>query len=112
MKAGTEHVEPPFDIIERMVTLRIHLDPVPDDNAPLLIAPGSHRLGRIPEASIKATVAQSGQLACIAERGDIRAYSTPILNASAAAVSPRRRRVLQIDYSADTLPGGLLWAGI
>ena len=30
-----------------MVTLRVHLDPVPATNAPLLIAPGSHKLGRI-----------------------------------------------------------------
>ena len=30
------------------VTLRVHFDPVPETNAPLLIAPGSHRLGQIP----------------------------------------------------------------
>jgi len=112
MKAGLQHVEPPFAIIERMVTLRIHLDAVPEDNAPLLIAPGSHRMGRIAEASMEATVAPCGSIACLAERGDVWAYATPILHASMAAVSPRRRRVLQVDYSADTLPGGLLWAGI
>lgn len=111
-KAGIQHVEPPFAIIERMVTLHIHLDPAPEDNAPLLIAPGSHRLGRIPETLIQAVVAQCGRVSCLAERGDIWIYATPILHASAAAVSPRRRRVLQVDYSADALPGGLLWAGI
>ena len=34
VKAGIIHVEPPFAVIERMVTLRLHLDPVPADNAP------------------------------------------------------------------------------
>ena len=47
-KAGICHVEPPFSVIDRMVTIRVHIDDVDDDNAPLLIAPGSHRLGRIP----------------------------------------------------------------
>jgi len=30
-----------------MVTVRVHLDAVPGTNGPLLIAPGSHRRGRI-----------------------------------------------------------------
>jgi hypothetical protein len=32
---------PPFDLLAGMVTLRLHLDPVPATNARLLIAPGS-----------------------------------------------------------------------
>ena len=50
VKSGLLHVAPPFDQLAGMVTLRVHLDPVPETNAPLLIAPGSHRLGQIPEA--------------------------------------------------------------
>ena len=49
VKRGLLHVAPPFDLLAGMVTLRIHLDPVPETNAPLLIAPGSHRLEQIPE---------------------------------------------------------------
>src|SRR5262249_43602374 len=48
IKDGILHVAPPFTVLARMVTLRVHLDPVPETNAPLLIAPGSHRLGRVP----------------------------------------------------------------
>ena len=48
VKAGLIQVEPPFDILERMVTLRVHLDPVDASNAPLRIVPASHKLGRIP----------------------------------------------------------------
>ena len=95
-----------------MVTLRIHLDPVPADNAPLLIAPGSHRLGRVTEGEIAAVVARCGTQACLAERGDVWTYATPILHASAASHGQRHRRVLQVDYSADTLPPPLAWLGI
>lgn len=55
-KAGVQHVEPPFAVIEAMVTLRIHLDDVPADNAPLLVVPGSHRLGRLAEPDIARVV--------------------------------------------------------
>ncbi len=112
IKTGVHHVEPPFAVIEQMVTLRSHLDPVPVDNAPLLIAPGSHRFGRVPEADIPALMARCGSYACLADRGDVWVYRTPILHASAAATSVTGRRVLQVDYAASTLPAGLEWAGI
>lgn len=38
VKSGLLHVAPPFDLLAGMVTLRVHLDPVPETNAPLLIA--------------------------------------------------------------------------
>jgi len=111
-KAGLLHVAPPIELLERMMTIRIHLDAVPAANAPLLIAPGSHRLGRIPESHIERAVDCHGIRACVAHVGDIWAYSTPILHASGAAIEPLRRRVLQVDYAAEELPGGLEWLGI
>ena len=112
VKRGIQHVEPPFALIERMATLRVHLDPVPADNAPLLIAPGSHRLGRIAEPEIAAVVARCGTVACLAERGDVWTYATPILHASAASTGHAHRRVLQVDYLADALPAPLAWVGV
>jgi len=112
VKAGLLHVAPPFDLLAGMVTLRVHLDPVSADNAPLLIAPGSHRAGRVAEEDIDAAVTRCGIATCLAERGDIWLYATPILHASEAAAKPERRRVLQVDYAAEDLPGGLEWLGI
>lgn len=112
VKQGLQHVAPPFALLEAMVTLRVHIDPVPVDNAPLLVALGSHKRGRIPETAVEAVVADSRVHACIAERGDIWMYATPILHASDAAVRPARRRVLQIDFAAQALPGGLEWLGV
>lgn len=111
-KAGLLHVAPPIDLLERMMTIRIHLDRVPETNAPLLIAPGSHLLGRVGEAEIPAMVERLGMHRCLAEASDIWAYATPILHASDAAREPGRRRVLQVDYAAEHLPGGLEWLGI
>lgn len=112
IKQGLQHVAPPFEILAAMVTLRVHLDPVPMNNAPLLVAPGSHRLGRVAEADVEAIVARCGTAACEAAAGDIWLYATPVLHASDAAVSPARRRVLQVDYASADLPGGLEWLGV
>lgn len=111
VKAGMVHVEPPPALQAMMVTLRVHLDPVDEANAPLLVAPGSHRLGRIPQADIASIVRLCGTVMCTAEAGDVWAYSAPILHASDAAAWPRRRRVLQVDYAAFDLPAGLQWLG-
>ncbi len=112
IKAGNWHVSPPFPILESMLTLRLHLDPVDADNAPLLIAVASHMLGQISEDRVKVVVESSIQLSCLAERGDVWVYSTPILHASARSHSQTGRRVLQIDYSASQLDGGLQWLGV
>ena len=112
VKAGLIQVEPPFEIFGRMVTLRVHLDPVDASNAPLRIVPGSHRLGRLPEAEIEQAAISLGERLCLAERGDVWLYATSIVHVSLAADPPRRRRVLQVDYSADAAPGPLGWRGV
>ncbi len=112
VKAGLSHVAPPFDLLARMITLRVHLDDTPATNAPLLIAPGSHRRGRIPVNAIDGIVRDCGTRTCIAAAGDVWVYATPILHASDAASVPTHRRVLQLDFAADDLPGGLEWLGV
>jgi len=111
-KGGMQHVAPPFDLLARMVTLRVHLDDVPTGNSPLLIAPGSHKVGRVPIGAYEEVVRQCGTYSCLADAGDVWVYSTPILHASEAASAIRHRRVLQVDYSADELGGGLEWLGV
>ena len=112
VKQGLTHVAPPIAILADMITVRVHIDSVPADNAPLLIALGTHRLGLVAEGAIQQVVGQSTRHAFLAEQGDIWVYSTPILHASARAAKPTRRRVLQLDFAASDLPGGLEWLGL
>lgn len=109
-KQGRLHVGPPIALLEHMLTLRIHLDAVPADNAPLHVAPGSHRMGFVPEHDIERVVAICGSSVCLAEAGTIWFYATPILHGSPRAAVGRRRRVLQLDFAATRLPDGLRWA--
>jgi hypothetical protein len=110
IKQGSPHVEPPFAVIAAMLTLRIHLDPVPPDNAPLQIALGTHQRGYIAEPDVPAVVAAAPIAACLAQSGDVWAYATPILHASQRSLGSARRRVLQVDFCAELLLAPLEWA--
>ena len=112
VKQGMLHVAPPAALLAGMLTMRVHLDAVPETNAPLLIAPGSHQFGRIAEDGIEAIVRDHGSIACLSDVGDVWLYATPIVHASAIATQPKRRRVLQIDFAACGLPNGLEWLGV
>lgn len=108
-KAGRWHVSPPEELLAGMLTVRVHLDDVRPDNAPLLIAAGSHHLGRVSESDVELRIRSSELFACCARAGDVWVYATPILHASAKSFTPSRRRVLQIDYASVELPNGLRW---
>ncbi len=109
VKGGAAHVQPPFALLSHMITMRIHLDAVDENNAPLRVALGSHRLGLIRAEDVAATVADHDQISCVAAPGDVWLYATPILHASHRAKEMRRRRVLQIDFCAEDLPIPLAW---
>ena len=112
IKAGIVHVEPPFEIMAGMITIRAHLDDCDVDNAPLLIVPGSHRFGRVPAGQTAEMARRLGHAVCRARAGDAWVYATSIIHASERARAPGRRRVLQVDYADRQLPGGLEWLGI
>lgn len=112
VKQGILHVQPPFSVIAAMRTIRIHLDAVPHDNAPLLIASGSHKLGQVAAEKCAEAAMSLPVSACLAEPGDIWVYHTAILHASERSKRVRRRRVLQVDFAAEPLSHPLEWLGV
>jgi hypothetical protein len=111
-KGGQLHVAPPVEVLQGMVTLRLHIDDCDGSNAPLKAALGTHRLGVVPADKAAEVAAAHPLEVCRAEAGDVWAYSTLILHASERSRSNGRRRVLQVDYAAADLLGGLKWRGL
>jgi ectoine hydroxylase-related dioxygenase (phytanoyl-CoA dioxygenase family) len=109
VKDGIAHVQPPVDVLERMVTLRLHLDDCAASHGPLRVIPRSHTQGRLSAIDISAVRARSEEQVCVARTGDVLAMKPLLLHASSAATEPGHRRVLHIEYAADPLPGGLEW---
>jgi ectoine hydroxylase-related dioxygenase (phytanoyl-CoA dioxygenase family) len=108
-KDGISHVQPPPELLNRMLTARIHFDPCGAENGPLRVIPGSHRNGRLSAAQIQSHRQETPETLCIAGIGDVLFMRPLLLHASSAATLPAHRRVLHIEYAAESLPGGLAW---
>jgi ectoine hydroxylase-related dioxygenase (phytanoyl-CoA dioxygenase family) len=107
-KAGVVHVQPPIDVLQRMVTIRLHLDDCTIDNGPLRVVPGTHHRALTP-AEIAERSAAGPHKNCIAPAGGAVIMRPIILHASSPAQSPAHRRVIHIEYAGCDLPGGLQW---
>jgi hypothetical protein len=105
-KAGVAHVEAPVELLERMLTLRIHLDEVTEENGPLRVAPGSHRTGKL------MPVDGHDEKCIFAEAGDVLSMRPLLAHASGASHpdTKRHRRILHLEFAADReLPDGYAW---
>jgi hypothetical protein len=111
-KGGVDHVHAPALLLERMVTIRLHLDDCGPGNGPMRVIPGSHRAGRLSPAQLNAWIEREARRAvsCLVPSGGAVLMRPLIVHASAAATSPGHRRVIHIEYAAESLPGGLEWA--
>jgi ectoine hydroxylase-related dioxygenase (phytanoyl-CoA dioxygenase family) len=110
-KAGVVHVQPPAAVLERMVTVRLHLDPCGPENGPVQVIPGSHRAGRLSADEIQRRRAERApEPACIGSGGALLMRPL-LLHASSPSSLPAHRRVIHLEFAADDLPGGLEWHG-
>ena len=109
IKDGIVHVEPPVSVLDSMLTLRLFIDDCGEDNGPLEVAIGSHRLGRVPGADVADIVRRSAIFPGVGRAGDVLAMRALAIHASRRAKSPTHRRVLHVDYAAIDLPPPLEW---
>jgi ectoine hydroxylase-related dioxygenase (phytanoyl-CoA dioxygenase family) len=108
-KAGVASVQPPAGVLERMITVRLHLDDCFAENGPVNVLPGSHLRGRLSAAEIERLRADAAPVATCIARGGALVMRPLLLHASSPATSPAHRRVVHLDFAADALPGGLEW---
>lgn len=97
-KEGTLFVQPPADVLETLVAVRIHLDPCLAADGPLQLVPGTHMRGRI-EAAEASRLKQAGPvITCTVDRGGALVMRPLALHASSKATGTSRRRVLHIVF--------------
>lgn len=111
VKDGTLHAHPPREILESMVTVRLHLDDCDASNGALKVLPETHRHGKLSTADIPNWTAKSEPVVCEMSKGDALLMRPLLLHASAPAENPKHRRVLHIEYATQELPNGLKWLG-
>jgi ectoine hydroxylase-related dioxygenase (phytanoyl-CoA dioxygenase family) len=108
-KDGVHHVQPPRAVLDRMVTIRLHLDHADEPGGCLYVIPGSHRLGILTQDEIDQTVASSTPRACIVAPGDAVIIHPLILHSSKKSRRTTHRRVVHLEYSTYELPSGVSW---
>jgi len=110
IKDGIQHVQPPREVLENIVSLRIHLDDCPEENGAIKFIAGSHKIGVMSSAEIGNHRDSNMHVCCPADRGDVIVMRPLILHSSSQSTIVNHRRVLHIEFAGADLPGGLVWA--
>ncbi|HEX8455025.1 MAG TPA: phytanoyl-CoA dioxygenase family protein [Longimicrobium sp.] len=108
-KAGVTHVQPPAAVLERMLTVRVHLDDCGLENGPVHVVPGSHRHGRLDADATACWRESAAPVPTCTGAGGALLMRPLLLHASSPSTTPAHRRVVHIEYAVDDLPGGLEW---
>ena len=103
-KAGVPHVEATDSLLHSMLTLRLHLDPMREDNGPLMVVPQSHRDGSMDQQETTETIK--------CQAGDLFVMRPLLLHGSLPARCDTRinRRVVHLELASSCeLPGDYDW---
>jgi ectoine hydroxylase-related dioxygenase (phytanoyl-CoA dioxygenase family) len=108
-KEGIIYVQPPIEVLEKLVAIRVHIDDCNSDNGALRVVPASHDRGRISPADIPTLKTDNGEQLCTVKQGGALVMRPLLLHASSKANIPNRRRVLHFLFGSESLPLGLEW---
>jgi Phytanoyl-CoA dioxygenase (PhyH) len=109
IKDGVPHVHPPVNLLEMMLTVRIHLDDCDESNGALRVLSGSHTYGRLSHEQIETLRGQQEEFTCIASAGDVLLMKPLLLHASGKSRAQSHRRVIHLEYAGFALPTPLEW---
>ena len=109
IKAGIQHVQPPPRILQKMLTVRLHLDDCMESNGALRALPGSHQSSRLNMLESE-TLQQNltPQICCVRSGGAVMMRPL-LLHSSHRATEATRRRVIHLEFAAGPLPEPLQW---
>jgi hypothetical protein len=108
-KAGVPHVEAPEWLLQEMLTARIHLDDVTEDNGPLVVVPASHHTGKEP---LDVAANDPRIRSILVSAGDVLLMRPLVAHSSGNSRegTRRHRRIVHLEFaSARPLPDGYDW---
>ena len=98
VKEGILYAQPPREILEQLVAVRIHLEPNTERNGPLRIIPGSHISASSPRPEVECTVGEGGAV-----------VMRPLVVHASSKLLQGSRRVLHFLFGPRNLPNGAEW---
>lgn len=109
VKAGIPHVQPPPEILDGMLTVRLHLDDCSEATGALRVIPGSHRSARLSLAESERLQQNDEPMTCKVASGGAVVMKPLLLHSSHKATRDSRRRVLHLEFASKPLPAPLEW---
>ena len=106
-KKGQHGVQPPIEILQDTITIRIHLDKTDKNNGALKVIPKSHLKG-IVRADSKDWNIES-EFVCEIEKGGAMLMKPLTLHASNRTTNGKRRRVIHLEFNKHKLTEPLAW---
>jgi ectoine hydroxylase-related dioxygenase (phytanoyl-CoA dioxygenase family) len=100
-------VQPPTDILEDIVTVRIHLDDCNVQNGALRVLPKTHT--HIQDFALLDKNFDKEEVVCAVKKGGILMMKPLIFHSSKRTENAASRRVIHIEFSSKELPKSLIW---
>lgn len=107
-KAGVTCVQPPIEVMQQILTVRVHLDDCTASNGALKVLPGSHALGKVRSAGIGGEQTADA-VTCEVSAGGVLLMRPTSLHASSPMDEPSPRRVVHFEFADFELPQPLEW---
>ncbi|KQR92512.1 phytanoyl-CoA dioxygenase [Chryseobacterium sp. Leaf180] len=101
-------VQPPLEILENNFTIRIHLDDTDGENGALKVIPKSHAKGIYRPETIDWNI--ETEEICSVKSGGIMIMKPLLLHGSNRTTNGKKRRVIHIEFSNQSLPEPLNWS--
>lgn len=109
VESGIPHAIPPKEVLEKRLSVRIHLDHCFIENGAILVAPKSHKNGIIQNKTEIEKIISDETIYCEVEKGGVMFITSLLLHKSPYSTTDKKRRILQIDYVGIKLNNGLEW---
>jgi ectoine hydroxylase-related dioxygenase (phytanoyl-CoA dioxygenase family) len=108
VKQNQYAVQPPLHILESNFTIRIHLDDTDENNGALRVVPTSHVKGIYRPDTFDWT--KEREVTCKVSKGGVMLMRPLLLHASSRTTNNKKRRVIHIEFSNQSLPEPLQWS--
>jgi ectoine hydroxylase-related dioxygenase (phytanoyl-CoA dioxygenase family) len=103
-KAGVLFVQPPIQVLEEILAVRVHLDSCLPNNGALKVLPKTHQIGRLSPEKITELRQKIPAHTCAVNAGGIVLMRPLLLHASSKSSIEGHRRVIHFEYAAEQLP--------
>lgn len=106
-KKGQYGVQPPIEILQDTITIRIHLDKTDKNNGALKVIPKSHLNGIVRTDSKDWDI--ESEFSCEIEKGGAMLMKPLTLHASNRTTNGKKRRVIHLEFNNHNLMEPLAW---